>query len=274
MTAAIEQDGTVRPLDARTAPDEVLTEQDVQDAPKLAKLLTRIRKDIATLGRRFAPRRIDYEDVEVSSSKAVMLHHGFGGRVRYWLADWAAAGGLPPVLSKGSTTDNDTLVLDAYQPVVIYLPSAFTTTLATAQDTLLTFPVRSGEVWLVEVWAFGGSSTVNGMKYAIGAPTGSTVDGYLDSSSTTEESDQIEQITAINTLTAAVHVTAGGTRPDYINARLSIAASGSVTIQAASTTGGDTTTIRSFACLRAVRMRAGASTYVPGKATIAVEEAG
>jgi len=275
MTAAIESDGTVRPLDGKAAPDAIVTEDDVQEPSKLAKILTRVIREIAGLKRQFVRERIDFEDVEISSSKSVMLAHGFGGRVRYSIGAWSAAGGLPPVLATSSSTDNDTLVLDAYEPVLLYLPSTFTTTAATATSTVLTFPVRAGEYWLVEFWGFAGCDTLNGVKYAIGAPSGTTIDGILDSSLGSATTDAKVQITAVNTLTSAVHTVAANERDDYINARLLIGSTaGSVTIQLASNTAGDTTTLRSLACLRAQRMRAGAATYVAGKATICVEEAG
>lgn len=270
MTARIDSDGVTAILGGIRALDEVVSEEDAGDTKKLAELLTRMKKDVAALQQQWRPRAIDFADVPLSSSAAVRLRHGFGGRVRYQVLDTSVGGGLSPVLATRSSTDDDTLELDAYAPVVLVLTSDFTTTSATAQSTALTFPVRDGERWLVEFWGFAGCSTADGMKYAIGAPSGSTIDGILDSSLGSSTTDARVAITAVNTLTSAVHTVAGGERDDYINARLTISGSGSVTIQVASTTGGDTTTLRDLACLRAMRMR----TSVTSTATIRVEEAG
>lgn len=274
MSANFDIDGIVKQLDGRVAPDEVVSEEDAGDVAKLSKLLTRIVREQAEARRRATPQRLDFEDIAISSSAPVRLHHGLGGRVRYAVHGLSTGGGLAPVFAQSSATDENTLVLDAYQPVVLYLPSNFTTTSNTAQSTALTFPVRTGEQWLVLFWGFAGCSTANGMKYAIGAPAGSTVDGILDSSLTSATDDAHVAITAVNTLTSAVHTVAGGQRDDFISARLGIAASGSVTIQVASNTGGDTTTLRSYAALIGLRMRAGSATFAPTRATVRVEEAG
>lgn len=270
MSANIDAQRTVRLLDGQREPDDVITPEDVQDPQKLSRMVGEMKRQLAVLARQWRPRRIDYEGVTVSSSSSVRLRHGFGGRVRYSVLESSRGGGLGPVVATGTATDNDLLDLDLYQPVVLVLESDFTTTSATAQSTALTFPVRDGERWLVEFWGFAGCSTADGMKYAIGAPSGSTIDGILDSSLGSSTTDARVNITAVNTLTSAVHTVAGGERDDYINARLTISGSGSVTIQVASTTGGDTTTLRDLACLRAMRMR----TSVTSTATIRVEEAG
>lgn len=146
------------------------------------------------------------------------------------------------------------LELAAVEQVVLL--KDFTTTAATAQDTLLVLPVSDGDLICLEYWgAAGCSGSANGMKYAIKAPAGSTIQGVLDSSSTTEETDQVEQISAVNTLTAAVHTVNGATRPDYINVRLKIVGDGVVMIQAASTTAGNTTTIAALALMRKTTFR-------------------
>lgn len=270
MTARIASDGAVLRIDSRRTPDESVTAKDVEDSETLAQILGRILREQAAMRQTFVPRRIDYEGVTLSSSASVRLEHGLGGRVTYSVVGLEDGGGVMPVLAQADGSDDGSLVLDAYLPVVLVLGSTFTTTSATAQNTALTFPVRDGEQWLVEFWGFAGCSTLNGMKYAIGAPSGSTVDGILDSSLGASTTDARVAITAVNTLTSAVHTVAGGERDDHINARLTIVGSGSVTIQVASNTGGDTTTLRSLACLRATRMR----TSVTTTATIRVEEAG
>lgn len=144
--------------------------------------------------------------------------------------------------------------LEYQVPIQIALLKNFTTTAATAQDTLLSFPVEDGDLWLVEYWGLAGcSGSANGMKYAIKAPASSVVSGVLDSSLTNAVDDAHVQITAVNTLTSAVHTVNGGTRDDYLNVRLKIVGSGRVTLQACSTTATNTTTIAALAVLRATR---------------------
>lgn len=116
MSARIESDGAVVQLDGRTEPDEVVTPEDAADTSKLARLLARVLKDIATLKRRWAPQFIDFEDVVVSTAGAsVTLAHGFGGRVRWHLVGWQSSGTSAPVLKEDTTnTTATTLVLLSY----------------------------------------------------------------------------------------------------------------------------------------------------------------
>lgn len=109
--AIVKQDGTARQLDRRAQTDEVVAEQDVQDAPKLTKLLIRMLRDTASLRRRWWPRRIDFEDValDATGSKLFQLRHGFGGRVRWWIVEWNGA--AAPNTRRHADTTADTLVL-------------------------------------------------------------------------------------------------------------------------------------------------------------------
>ncbi len=140
--------------------------------------------------------------------------------------------------------------------VSLTLAADFTTTDATAQSTHLTFPVKAGEVWDVEYWGNAGCSNTNGMAYAIGAPTGSTASGWIETSSTnTSVTNWLTlQITAIDTLSAACHAGASNAgRPDRINVRVIAGADGAVTLKAASITAASTTTIAALAYLRATK---------------------
>lgn len=113
MSAArIEEDGKVVQLDRPAVPDEVVTEQDVQDAPKLARMLLRLLKDVATLKRRWWPDRLDYEDIPCVAGETIRLNHGFGGRVRWWQVEWAGTGvGTFGGFEQTADTDANTLVL-------------------------------------------------------------------------------------------------------------------------------------------------------------------
>lgn len=109
MNVASFLSGTSRQLDRKVAADEIVTPEDAGDTAKLAKLLTRLLKSIATLGQRPALRRTDYEDKDVDASGTVKhrFAHGFGGRVRWWVVDANAV----PALVKDGSTDANTLVL-------------------------------------------------------------------------------------------------------------------------------------------------------------------
>lgn len=145
--------------------------------------------------------------------------------------------------------------LEAAAPISVMLRDDFTTTAATAQNTLLSFPVKAGECWDVDYYgAAGCAGDALGMKYAIAAPPSTVISGYLDSNLTSATDDTHPPITAVNTLTSAVHTVNGATRPDHINVRLKAGESGNVTLQACSTTAGRTTTILAKAFIRAVRV--------------------
>jgi hypothetical protein len=115
-TAKVDSDGLVTVLDGRAEPEDVVTEEDVKDTAKLARILARLLSSVAILRRRFAPRRIDFEDVTVSTAGAsVSLQHGFPGRVRWYVCGWQSAASTAPYLRED--TDNSTdqvLVLLSY----------------------------------------------------------------------------------------------------------------------------------------------------------------
>ena len=82
-TARVDSAGKVFPLDGRAAPEEVVTEADVQDPAKLARLLGRLLKDTATLRRARVPKCIDFEDqAALTAGNTLTLQHNFNGRVR------------------------------------------------------------------------------------------------------------------------------------------------------------------------------------------------
>lgn len=90
-----------------------ITKEHVSEPETLARLLTRIVTDVrrALGGRRM---RIDFEDVTCASGTDVVLEHGFGCRVRWWVVDWT--GSAAPNLRRDATnTTADRLVLDCGQ---------------------------------------------------------------------------------------------------------------------------------------------------------------
>lgn len=124
MSAAkVTSSGAVAVLDQRAEPDGVTTEADVKDPTKLARLLTATRATLALLRRRWAPRRIDFEDVTVGTSGlAVRLEHGFGGRVRWWVVGLVSTSGTDAALKEDTTnTTKDTLVLFSYVAATVVI---------------------------------------------------------------------------------------------------------------------------------------------------------
>lgn len=116
--AKIDSTGKATNLDGKAAPDEVVTEADVQEPPKLARLLVRILKDIAGLKRTPAPTFIDFEDIAVVAfNPPVQLQHNFNGRVRWWVVDWVSTGSVGPVFTSDPTqkvSTASTLILYPY----------------------------------------------------------------------------------------------------------------------------------------------------------------
>jgi hypothetical protein len=134
------------------------------------------------------------------------------------------------------------------------LASNFTTTSTTAASTALSFNVVAGETWVVDVQMTAQCSSTGGTKYAVAAPAGSTVEGWLYSSTSALTTLSYQRITAIGTLTGtAVHTVATTPAPDVLRFVVVAGASGAVTVQAASGTSGQTTTIFQGASLIARR---------------------
>ena len=138
--------------------------------------------------------------------------------------------------------------------VAVALSSNFTTTNATATSTALTFQVKTGETWVVTVQATAQCSSTGGVKYAVAAPAASTIEGWVYSSTSAITTFLYQRITAIGTLmTTAAHTVATTPAPDVLSFTLVAGAAGAVTIQAASGTSGQTTTLFSGASLVARR---------------------
>ena len=116
MSAAKINGTTVTRLDGRASAPVVITESDVKDAAKLARMLGDVIAAAAELSRAWAPAVVDFEDVAVSTAGAlVTLQHNMRGRVRWWVVDWVCATNVAPILRKSTTaTTSDTLVLLSY----------------------------------------------------------------------------------------------------------------------------------------------------------------
>lgn len=109
MSARIDRAGGITALDRRAEPDELVSREDAADAHKLSRLLQRILKDVATLKRRYWPRRVDFEDRVVDSSGTTKhrFPHNLNAQVRWWVVDASGAARL----ARHSDSDLNTLVL-------------------------------------------------------------------------------------------------------------------------------------------------------------------
>jgi len=121
MNVASFISGKSRQLGGKATEDEVVSEADVTDVPKMARLLTRIVRELASLRRRFAPRRTDFEDVDVPTGGYVRFPHGFGGRVRWWVVDVEGSFAQLVRVSPDTLSDANTLVLYSDQETRITL---------------------------------------------------------------------------------------------------------------------------------------------------------
>lgn len=108
--------GKPRKLDRAPVPDEPVTEEQANDASRVARLLTRLLRDVAALKRRWAPRAIDFEgfDFDGSGTTVYRFPHGLRSHVRFWVVDWSGATGGPQLVRHAST-DVHTLCLVSYE---------------------------------------------------------------------------------------------------------------------------------------------------------------
>lgn len=113
MRAAVVTDASVRVLDGRGDAPVVITPEEVQRPDVLARLLNELRRGQAETARRWNPRVLVVEDRDLTSGDEWRVEHGFGGRVRWWIADWQpSTPGDVPVFERDAATDANALVLD------------------------------------------------------------------------------------------------------------------------------------------------------------------
>jgi hypothetical protein len=150
---------------------------------------------------------------------------------------------------------NDKTLVTVGAPFPDTLAADFTTTLIAAQNTTLSFPVLAGETWFLEFLGTTQCSGTGGSKYALSLPSGSTVEGWLETSGATVVTPVLSRIVAGSTLTSAGHTIGTSTPgPDYLFATVTAGTAGNVTLQVASTTNGQTTTIKKGATLTAQKV--------------------
>ncbi len=120
-----------------------------------------------------------------------------------------------------------------------------TTTAVTATNTNLSFAMAANEVWEVEFQGTVQCSGIGGVKFAIGAPAGATIEGWIVSSTSAILTKSEQRVNAINTLSAtALHTVA--TTPGSDTLKFTIvngSTAGNCVLQIASVTSGQTTTV-------------------------------
>jgi hypothetical protein len=148
------------------------------------------------------------------------------------------------------------LVKRLREQVALSLANTFTTTNIIATSTGLVFNIGANEVWVVDVQLTAQCSSTGGVKYAVAAPAGATIEGWIYSSTSAITTLSYQRLTATNTLnTTALHTVATTPAPDIIRFVITNSSTaGAVTIQAASGTSGQTTTVFTGSSLVARRI--------------------
>ncbi len=110
--ALVDSSGAIRQLDRRAEPEEQITENEVKDVPKVARLFMRILRELHLLVRLWRPRVVDHMDVPVDATGSTVYRfpHGFGGRVIWYPIDFTG-GTYGPALMRDASTDDNTLCL-------------------------------------------------------------------------------------------------------------------------------------------------------------------
>lgn len=141
--------------------------------------------------------------------------------------------------------------------ILLCMAQKFTTSSQRLQPTVLSFPVKKGDLWFIEFWGLGHSAGAGGINYAVFGPPNSLVSGVLESSTFNTAVAQwfSQTITTLNTQTLGpCH--AGATdagRPDRLRARVECKSDGDIAIAAATVTAASLSTIDAQAMLRATR---------------------
>lgn len=115
MSAVVPLNGNPRQLDRPAEPDERITEEQLKDPSRVARILMALLKEVSTLRRRWNPRVVDHEDRSVDNTGTTLYRfpHNFGARVRWSVIDWSGAT-AGPRLVRSSASDSNTLVLVSY----------------------------------------------------------------------------------------------------------------------------------------------------------------
>ncbi len=120
-----------------------------------------------------------------------------------------------------------------------------TTSAIAATNTNLSFAMAANEIWEVEFQGTAQCSSTGGTKYAISAPTGATVEGWIVSSTSAILTKSEQRLTAINTLSAtALHTVATTPGSDVVKFTITNGSTaGNCVLQIASVISGQMTTL-------------------------------
>jgi hypothetical protein len=141
---------------------------------------------------------------------------------------------------------SNTVIPDRIAGVVRKSLSAnYTNATVTQTATNLSFAIAANEVWVVQIQISGQCSSTGGSKFQINAPTGATIEGWFEGTTSTITTLTYQRITTINALTGTAAWTVATTpAPAYIWVRIKNSTnSGTVSFGAASVTATQTTTI-------------------------------
>lgn len=262
-----------------------IQEEEVKNPSKLVEVLRGIQKRVSDIEVVLPPEGIEFE-VNVSSGGAlVKLAHNFNGPIRWYVVQWLQTGGSAyptsgPDLVHDASSDSRNLYLRSYIPgraiirveqsfvdvdpgitvasspdrVSICLANNFTTTSQTAVSTPLTFPMKAGEVWRIHYVGMAMDSAVGGMRYQMGAPVGSTMDGWHYGNGGALATRLYAQVSTVNVLYGTFHTVANVTTDDQILITVKAAINGNFTIQCATVTAATTVTIFAKSSLVAQKM--------------------
>lgn len=117
MSAVVDSSGGVKVVRVTAPKIERLTIADlagVANPDKLARIINAQTEAIAAIFPKLPEEYIDFLDLVVQTGgKTYQLHHGFGGRVNWWIVDFQINGAAAaPIIEKWpALTDNDNLGL-------------------------------------------------------------------------------------------------------------------------------------------------------------------
>lgn len=127
-SAIVPFGGKIRGLDAKSEPEEIVTPERLDDKERVAGWLRSLLRDAAALKRRWAPKRIDFQDYLFDATGGGLtptlyrFEHGFNGRVRWSVVEWRGASAGPQFVEHyeanapngGVGTNNAVLVLRSF----------------------------------------------------------------------------------------------------------------------------------------------------------------
>lgn len=158
-----------------------------------------------------------------------------------------------------SITGTSTQTIEQSLPYLVAmqnLTTSFNTTVITSVNAFPGITTVANAVYEIDVLSTVRCSSTGGIKFQITAPTGSTVEGWSEGSTTTITTLSRQRLTAINTLTATATNTAAITpAPHTMRAIVTTGATtGTLSVGVASGTAGQTSTMYPGSVIRITRL--------------------